>query len=140
MAVVAALTVTRAYASSPPTLLVLRLDMVDTSGETPPRMAEHEQRLKPRLRRVPTGQIAFAGTVSFRDDTDEAWQHAMRFLIRDLGATVTQKPWGSLAVLPRRSFAGPGDSQCTMCRQARMRGPVPVLARCWRSSTPATGT
>ena len=46
MAVVAALTVTRAYASSPPTLLVLRLDMVDTSGETPPRTAEHEQRLK----------------------------------------------------------------------------------------------
>ena len=41
---------------------------------------------------VETGQVVFTRTVSFRGDTDDAWQHAVRFLIRDLATTTTQKP------------------------------------------------
>jgi hypothetical protein len=37
-----------------------------------------------RITDVEAGRIAFARTVSFRGDTDDAWQHATRFLIRDL--------------------------------------------------------
>ena len=40
------LVVTSAWAASPPTVLVLPLDMVDTSGETPSRAREHHARLK----------------------------------------------------------------------------------------------
>ncbi|HET7881956.1 MAG TPA: DUF3280 domain-containing protein [Acetobacteraceae bacterium] len=139
-----------------PTLLVLPLDLVDTSGEMPPRTEEHEARLAAlaswlsqafadqhayrvldpapiagevatarsaqplsgcngceqdlgkklhadrvlvgeldkistligdltlRVSDVHTGQIVFARTVSFRGDTDEAWQHAARSLVRDM--------------------------------------------------------
>jgi hypothetical protein len=153
-----------AHAGVPPTLLVLPFDMIDTSGETPSRAEEHEQRVKAlgdylskaltdqhlytvidptpintpiaavrstqllsecngcerdlgklihadrllvgridkistlignltlRISDVETGQIVFARTVSFRGDTDEAWQHALRFLVRDLVTAVMQKP------------------------------------------------
>jgi hypothetical protein len=45
-----------------------------------------------RILNVDAGQRVFAQTVSFRRDTDEAWQHTVRFLIRDLRMTVAQKP------------------------------------------------
>ena len=138
------------------TLLVLPLDMVDTSGETPSRAKEHEDRLKVlaaylsnalaedqvysiidpmpigaaiaatrstqplaecngcerdlgrllhvdrvlvgrvdkvstligslflRVIDVKSGRIVFNRTISFRGDTDEAWQHAARFFVRYL--------------------------------------------------------
>ena len=33
---------------------------------------------------VKSGRIAFDRTISFRGDTDEAWQHAARFFVRYL--------------------------------------------------------
>ncbi len=44
---------------------------------------------------VATGQRLFGRTLGFRGDTDEAWQHAVRFFVRDLEATpatVTNEP------------------------------------------------
>jgi hypothetical protein len=142
-----------------PTLLVLPLEMVDTSGETPSRVKEHEDRLAALTRylskeleahrlyaiidptpigteiaeaRAPqpldkckgcerdlarlvradrvligevykvstligslrlnivdvgTGQSVFSRWLNFRGDTDEAWQHAVRFFVRDLEET-----------------------------------------------------
>jgi hypothetical protein len=155
--------VTPAHSAMPPTLLVLPLDMIDTSGETPPRAAEYEGRLvglasylskvlagervyalvdptpidtaiatarstQPlsacngcerdlaglvhadrvlvgqidkvstligsltlRIANVETGQVVFARTVSFRGDTDEAWQRAAQSLARYLKATMMQE-------------------------------------------------
>ena len=144
------------------TLLVLPLEMVDTSDETPSRAKEHEDRLlalaqylskalgengnyaivdptpiraqinKARIVRlsecngceldlarlvhadrvligevdkvstligslhisivdVATGQQVFSRALSFRGDTDEAWQHAARFFVRELQATAVQQ-------------------------------------------------
>ncbi len=142
-----------------PTLLVLPLDMVDTSGEIPSHAEEHEDRLaalalylsnelrahglyaivdptpirteidKARAAQpladcngcerdlgrlahadrvltgevdkvstligslhlkivdVATGHNVFDRVLGFRGDTDDAWQHAVRFFVRDLGAT-----------------------------------------------------
>jgi hypothetical protein len=142
-----------------PTLLVLPLEMVDTSGETPSRVKEHEDRLAALTRYlskeleahrlyaiidptpigteiekaratqpfdkckgcerdlarlvhadrvligevykistligslrlnivdVGTGQSVFSRGLDFRGDTDEAWQHAVRFFVRDLEET-----------------------------------------------------
>ena len=149
-------------AAGVPTLLVLPLEMVDTSGETPSRAKEHEDRLlalaqylskalgengsyaivdptpiraqinKARIVRlsecngceldlarlvhadrvligevdkvstligslhigivdVATGQHVFSRALSFRGDTDEAWQHAARFFVRELQATAVQQ-------------------------------------------------
>jgi hypothetical protein len=144
-----------------PTLLVLPIDMVDTSGEIPSHAKEHEDRLAAlslylsnelrahglyaivdptpirieidkaraaqplndcngcerdlarlvRADRVLTGEVDKVSTligslhlrivdvatgrsvvdrvIGFRGDTDDAWQHAVRFFIRDLGATAT---------------------------------------------------
>jgi uncharacterized protein DUF2380 len=145
-----------------PALLILPLDMVDTSGETPSHAQEHEDRLvalaqylsqalahdgsyaiidprpisnqinKARTVRlsecngceldlarlvhadrvligkvdkvstligsldlsivnVATGERVFRRVLSFRGDTDEAWQHAVRFFVRDLEATTAQQ-------------------------------------------------
>jgi Protein of unknown function (DUF2380) len=142
-----------------PTLFILPLEMTDTSGETPSRAKEHEDRLAALTRfvsnqlvahrlystvdptpidgaigraraaqpldqcngceldlarmvhadrvlvgavdkvstligslrltivDVATGRSLFGRTLGFRGDTDEAWQHAVRFFIRDLEAT-----------------------------------------------------
>jgi len=152
-----------AGAASPPSLLVLPLDMVDTSGETPPRVREHEDRLKAldaylsqtladagiyaivdpapidaaiararsaqpladcngcerdlaglvhadrvlvgqidkvstlighlslRIVDVATGRTVLSRTLDFRGDTDDAWRHAVRFLVRDLAQTAPQQ-------------------------------------------------
>jgi hypothetical protein len=40
---------------------------------------------------VATGRSVFGRDVGFRGDTDEAWQHAVRFLVRDLGETAVQR-------------------------------------------------
>jgi Protein of unknown function (DUF2380) len=152
-----------ARAADKPTLLILPLDMVDTSGETPSRAQEHEDRLlalaqylskalgedgeyaivdptpiraaidKARtvqplsecngcerdlarqvhadrvliggidkvstligslhlsIVNVATGDPVFSRVLSFRGDTDEAWQHATRFFVRDLEATAAQQ-------------------------------------------------
>jgi hypothetical protein len=154
IAFTAMLSVMSARAADPPSLLVLPLDMVDTSGETPSRAKEHDDRLKLlatylsnaladdqvysiidptpiggaitlsrstqplakcngcerdlgsllradrvlvgqvdkvstligdlslRVVDVKSGQIVFGRTISFRGDTDEAWQHAARFFVR----------------------------------------------------------
>jgi Protein of unknown function (DUF2380) len=145
-----------------PALLILPLDMVDTSGETPSHAQEHEDRLvalaqylsqalahdgsyaiidpspisgqinKARTVRlsecngceldlarlvhadrvligkvdkvstligsldlsivnVATGERVFSRVLSFRGDTDEAWQHAARFFVRELEATAAQR-------------------------------------------------
>ena len=145
-----------------PALLILPLDMVDTSGETPSHAQKHEDRLvalaqylsqalandgsyaiidpspisgqinKARTVRlsecngceldlarlvhadrvligkvdkvstligsldlsivnVATGERVFSRVLSFRGDTDEAWQHAARFFVRDLEATTAQQ-------------------------------------------------
>ena len=159
MAFIAMLAATSVRAASPPTLLMLPLDMVDASGETPSRAKEHEDRLEAlasylsraltddqvysiidptpiiaaitaarstqplaecngcerdlgRLLRadrvlvgqvdkvstligslslrvvdVKSGRIVFGRTISFRGDTDEAWQHAARFFVRYLEET-----------------------------------------------------
>jgi hypothetical protein len=151
------------HAADKPTLLILPLDMVDTSGETPSHAQEHENRLSalaqylskalgedggydivdPRpisatidkarstqllgecngcerdiaklvyadrvliggvdkvstligslrlsIINVSTGQRVFSRVLSFRGDTDEAWQRAARFFVRDLEATVAQQ-------------------------------------------------
>jgi hypothetical protein len=143
-------------------LLVLPLDMIDTSGEMPPRAKVHEDRLEAlasylskalvderiysiidpttmgatiaearsvkslakcngcerdlarlvgadrvlvgevdkvstligsltlRIADVETGRNIFVGAVSFRDDTYEAWQRAMRSLIRELEKPAAQ--------------------------------------------------
>ena len=148
-----------ARAADKPTLLILPLDMVDTSGETPSHAQEHEDRLltltqylskalgedgdyavvdptpiraaidearnvqslseckgcerdlaklvhadrvlvgeidkvstligslRLSIVDVPTGEHVFTRVLSFRGDTDEAWQHAARFFVRDLEAT-----------------------------------------------------
>ena len=147
-----------AQAAGPPTLLVLPLDMVDISGEIPPRTKEHNDRLaaltqylarslaesgsyaiadatpiaaeidearsaqrlgdcngcerdlarlvhadrvltgeldkvstligslRLQIIDVATGRRVVARVLSFRGDTDEAWQHAARFFLRDLAA------------------------------------------------------
>jgi hypothetical protein len=152
-----------AQAADKPTLLILPLDMVDTSGEIPSHAQEHEDRLlalaqylskalgedgdyaivdptpiratidKARATQflgecngcerdfaklvhadrvliggidkvstligslrlsiidVATGQRIFSRVLSFRGDTDEAWQHASRFFVRDLEATAAQQ-------------------------------------------------
>jgi Protein of unknown function (DUF2380) len=154
VAFIAILAAMSARAASLPALLMLPLDMVDTSGETPSRAKEHEDRLKvlapesvertgrgsglldhrpdadwrsdlgspidtapggmqwlrtrprqtlrvdrvlvgrvdkistligdPSLRivDVQSGRIVFGRTISFRGDTDEAWQRAARFFVR----------------------------------------------------------
>ena len=43
-----------------------------------------------RIADVETGRIIFGRAVSFRGDTYEAWQHAMRFLVRELEKSVAQ--------------------------------------------------
>jgi hypothetical protein len=158
-AVIVVLATNSAWAAAIPTLLVLPLDMVDTSGETPSHAQEHTDRLaaltqslskelgarglyaiidptpigaridkaraaqpldecngceldlarlvhadrvltgevdkvstligslRLRIVNVATGRAVFARVVGFRGDTDEAWQHAMRFLVHDLEAT-----------------------------------------------------
>jgi hypothetical protein len=40
---------------------------------------------------VATGQIIFSRELGFRGDTDEAWQHAVRFFVRDLEETPAQQ-------------------------------------------------
>jgi hypothetical protein len=40
---------------------------------------------------VTTGGLVFSRVLSFRGDTDEAWQHAGRFFLRDLEATSAQQ-------------------------------------------------
>jgi hypothetical protein len=152
-----------AQAADKPTLLILPLDMVDTSGEIPSHAQEHEDRLlalaqylskalgedgdyaivdptpiratidKARATQflgecngcerdfaklvhadrvliggidkvstligslrlsiidVATGQRIFSRVLSFRGDTDEAWQHAARFFVRDLEAIAAQQ-------------------------------------------------
>ena len=40
---------------------------------------------------VATGQHVFSRALSFRGDTDEAWQHAARFFVRELQATAGQQ-------------------------------------------------
>lgn len=146
-------------AAETPTLLVLPLDMVDTSGEIPSHAKEHDDRLaaltlylskelnarglyavldpmpigteidKARAAQplddcndcerdlarlvhadrvltgkvdkvstligslrlsivdVATGHAVFGRVLGFRGDTDDAWQHAVRFFVRDLEAT-----------------------------------------------------
>jgi hypothetical protein len=150
-------------AADRPTLLILPLDMVDTSGETPSRAQEHENRLLALARylskaldeegdyaivdptpigvaidsarniqplskchgcerdlarlvdadrvligeidkvstligslhlsivSVVTGEHVFDRVFSFRGDTEEAWQHAARFFVRDLKAAAGQR-------------------------------------------------
>ena len=152
-----------AQAADKPTLLILPLDMVDTSGEIPSHAQEHEDRLlalaqylskalgedgdyaivdptpirasidKARATQllaecngcerdlaklvhadrvliggidkvstligslrlsiinVATGEHVFTRVLSFRGDTDDAWQHAARFFVRDLEATAAQQ-------------------------------------------------
>jgi hypothetical protein len=159
----AILAATPARAAVTPTLLLLPLDMIDTSGEAPQRAVEYEGRLAAltsylsklladgrvytvvdpmpidtaiatarstqplsecngcerdlarlvradrvlvgqvdkvstligsltlRIADVKTGQVVFARTVSFRGDTEEAWQHAARFLVRYLKEIMVQK-------------------------------------------------
>jgi hypothetical protein len=163
VAFIAMLAAMSARAASLPTLLMLPLDMIDTSGETPPRAKEHEDRLKVlaaylsnaladnqiysvidptpigpaitaarsaqplaecngcerdlgRLLRadrvlvglvdkvstligslslrvvdVKSGQIVFGRTISFRGDTDEAWEYAARFFVQYLEATPVEE-------------------------------------------------
>ena len=38
-----------------------------------------------------TGERVLSRVLSFRGDTDEAWQHAARFFVRDLEATAAQQ-------------------------------------------------
>jgi hypothetical protein len=150
-------------AAEKPTLLILPFDMVDTSGETPSRAQEHEDRLHAlasylsetlneegaytlvdptpihaeidRMRNsqalsechgcerdlarlvhsdrvlfgeinkvstligslhlsiinVATGELVFSRVLSFRGDTDKAWQHAARFFVRDLKTIPVQR-------------------------------------------------
>jgi len=150
-------------AADKPTLLILPLDMVDTSGETPSRAQEHEIRLVALARylsralgeegkyaivdptpigtaidearnvqplsqchgcerdlarlvhsdrvligevdkvstligslhlsivNVATGESVFNRVLGFRGDTEEAWQHAARFFVRDLKATAAPR-------------------------------------------------
>jgi hypothetical protein len=40
---------------------------------------------------VATGERVFSRVLSFRGDTDEAWQHAALFFVRDLEATGAQQ-------------------------------------------------
>ncbi len=40
---------------------------------------------------VATGQHVFSRVLSFRGDTDEAWQHAARFFVRELQSTAIQQ-------------------------------------------------
>jgi hypothetical protein len=40
---------------------------------------------------VATGQSVFGRELGFRGDTDEAWQHAVRFFVRDLAETAPQQ-------------------------------------------------
>jgi Protein of unknown function (DUF2380) len=40
---------------------------------------------------VATGQSVFARELGFRGDTDDAWQHAVRFFVRDLQETAVQQ-------------------------------------------------
>jgi hypothetical protein len=40
---------------------------------------------------VATGQSVFGRELGFRGDTDEAWQHAVRFFVRDLAETAPQR-------------------------------------------------
>jgi Protein of unknown function (DUF2380) len=40
---------------------------------------------------VATGQSVFGRELGFRGDTDEAWQHAVRFFVRDLEETAVQQ-------------------------------------------------
>jgi uncharacterized protein DUF2380 len=146
-----------------PTLLVLPLEMVDTSGEAPSGLQDHKDRLaastrylsdqlaahglyavldpapigpeiakaqamqsldrcngcefdlarlvhadrvligevekvstligslRLRIVDVATGQAVFGREIGFRGDTDEAWQHAIRFFVRDLEETAAQQ-------------------------------------------------
>jgi hypothetical protein len=157
------LATTSSRAADIPTLLVLPLEMADTSGETPSRAKELEDRLttltltlsrelgahglysvidptsigteidKARATEaldrcngcerdlarlvhadrvligavdkvstligslrlsivdVATGQSTFSRAVGFRGDTDEAWQRAARFFVRDLEATAAER-------------------------------------------------
>jgi hypothetical protein len=40
---------------------------------------------------VATGRSVFSRDLGFRGDTDDAWQHAARFFVRDLKETPTQQ-------------------------------------------------
>jgi Protein of unknown function (DUF2380) len=40
---------------------------------------------------VATGQSTFSRVLGFRGDTDEAWQRAARFFVRDLEATAPER-------------------------------------------------
>ena len=40
---------------------------------------------------VATGRSVFSRDLGFRGDTDDAWQHAARFFVRDLAETPTQQ-------------------------------------------------
>lgn len=154
---------TASQAAATPTLLVLPLSLNDTSGETPPHIREHMERLAaltrylsqmltvddlytvidptpiaPEIEKVratqpldacngcerdlarqvhadrvliggvdkvstligslrlniedvATGRSVFSRVLSFRGDTDGAWQHAVRFFVRDLQASPQQQ-------------------------------------------------
>jgi hypothetical protein len=158
-----ALVMTATQAADKPTLLVLPLNLNDTSGETPPHTQEHKERLvaltrylsqilatdgiytvidptaiapaiakvsatqpldacngcerdlarqvhadrvmvgevdkvstligslRLNIENVADGQIVFSRVLSFRGDTDDAWQHAVRFFVRDLQAAPRQQ-------------------------------------------------
>jgi hypothetical protein len=47
--------------------------------------------LRLRIVDVATGQTIFSRELGFRGDTDEAWQHAARFFVRDLEETAAQQ-------------------------------------------------
>ena len=47
--------------------------------------------LRLNIENVADGQIVFSRVLSFRGDTDDAWQHAVRFFVRDLQATAPQQ-------------------------------------------------
>ena len=47
--------------------------------------------LRLNIENVANGQIVFSRVLSFRGDTDDAWQHAVRFFVRDLQATAPQQ-------------------------------------------------
>jgi hypothetical protein len=153
----------RVASADPPTLLVLPLEMIDTSGEAHPQSDTHADRLAALTRYlsrqldedrlytvvdpapiaadigraqatqpidrcngcerdlarlvhadrvlvgeidkvstligslrldivdVATGRSVFSRDLGFRGDTDDAWQHAARFFVRDLGETPAQQ-------------------------------------------------
>jgi hypothetical protein len=47
--------------------------------------------LRLNIEDVATGRSVFSRVLSFRGDTDDAWQHAVRFFVRDLQAAPPQE-------------------------------------------------